>query len=65
MEYFSPGLAYKEYQDILEIDSTNDIALFQLGRIKEDDFNEFHHSVFQEDPFSPMLSLDKFAIGRF
>ncbi len=65
MEYFSPGLAFKEYQDILEIDSTNDIALFQLGRIKEDDFNEFHHSVFQEDPFSPMLSLDKFALEDF
>jgi len=65
MEYFSPGMAFKEYQDILEIDSTNDIALFQLGRIKEDDFNEFHHSVFQEDPFSPMLSLDKFALEDF
>ncbi len=65
MEYFSPGLAFKEYENILEIDSTNDIALFQLGRIKEDDFNEFHHSVFQEDPFSPMLSLDKFALEDF
>lgn len=65
MEYFSPGLAFKAYQEILEIDSTNDIALFQLGRIKEDDFNEFHNSVFQDDPFSPMMSLDKFAMEDF
>lgn len=65
MEYYSPGLAFKEYENLLEVDSTNDIALFQLGRLKENDFNEFHHSVFQEDPFSPMLSLDKFAMEDF
>ena len=65
MEYFGTGLAFKEYQNIIEIDSTNDVALFQLGRIKEDEFNEFHHSVFQDDPFSPLLSLDKFAMEDF
>lgn len=65
MEYFGTGLAFKEYQKITEIDSTNDVALFQLGRIKEDEFNEFHNSVFRDDPFSPMLSLDKFAMEDF
>ena len=65
MEYFGSGLAFKEYEKILEIDSTNVTALFQLGRMKSDDFNEYYHSVFQDDPSSPMLSLDKFAMEDF
>ena len=65
MEYFSDNLAFKEYEKILEIDSTNITALFQMGRFKEKDFNDYHKSVFQDNPFSPMLSLEKFAIDDF
>ena len=65
MESFSDGMAFKEYEKILEIDSTNIIALFQLGRFKEKDFNDYHKSVFKDDPFSPELSLEKFAMEDF
>ena len=65
MESFSDGMAFKEYEKILEIDSTNIISLFQLGRFKEKDFNDYHKSVFKDDPFSPELSLEKFAMEDF
>lgn len=66
MEYFSSGLAFKEYEEIIEeVDSTNVTALFQLGRIKEDDFNEYNHSVTQDNPDDPMLSLDDYAMKQF
>lgn len=65
MESFSDGMAFKEYEKIIEIDSTNITALFQMGRFKEKDFNDYHKSVFQDDPFSPMLSLEEFAMDDF
>ena len=65
MESFSPGMAFKEYEKILEIESTNEIALFQLGRFKENDFNDYHRSVFKDDPFSPELSYEEFALKDF
>lgn len=65
MEYFSDKMAFNEYEEIIEIDSTNITALFQMGRFKEKDFNDYHKSVFQDDPFSPMLSLEEFAMDDF
>ena len=65
MEYYSSGLAFKEYENILEIDSSNVTALFQMGRIKEDVFDDYNKSVTQDDGSSPMLSLDDYAMGYF
>ncbi len=65
MEYFSSGLAFKEYEDILEIDSSNVTALFQMGRIKEEVFDDYNKSVTQDDPSQPILSLDDYAMDRF
>jgi len=65
MESFSPGMAFNEYEKVLEIDSSNVIALFQLGRFKENDFNDYHKSVFKDDPFSPELSYEEFALEDF
>ena len=45
MEYFSSGLAFKEYKDILQIDSTNETALLQMGEIKEELFKDYYKSV--------------------
>jgi GWxTD domain-containing protein len=65
MEYFSSGLAFKQYEDILSIDSTNTTALFQMGRIKEDIFDDYNKSVTRDNEDSPMLSLDDYAMGYF
>ncbi|PIW70047.1 MAG: hypothetical protein COW08_03915 [Ignavibacteriales bacterium CG12_big_fil_rev_8_21_14_0_65_30_8] len=65
MESFSTGMAFKEYEEILEIDTINVIALFQLGRFKENEFNDYHRSVFKDDPFSPELSYEEFALEDF
>ncbi|MHB8843073.1 MAG: tetratricopeptide repeat protein, partial [Candidatus Aquicultor sp.] len=66
MEYFSSSLAFDEYEKIIDdVDSTNITALFQLGRIKEDDFNEFNNSATQESPNEPILHLDDYALKQF
>jgi GWxTD domain-containing protein len=65
MEYFSSGLAFKQYEDILDIDSTNATALFQMGRIKEEIFDDYNKSVTRDNDDSPILSLDDYAMGYF
>lgn len=65
MEYFSSGLAFKQYEDILDIDSTNITALFQMGRIKDEVFDDYNKSVTRDDDSSPILSLDGYAMGYF
>ncbi len=60
MEKISSGLAYDVYKKILEVDSTSSRALFNLGRIKEQDFDDYHNSVFKEGN-EPALSYEKFA----
>ena len=65
MEYTSSGLAFKQYEDIVDIDSTNTTALFQMGRIKEEVFDDYNKSVTRDDEDSPMLSLGDYAAGFF
>jgi GWxTD domain-containing protein len=65
MEYFSSGLAFKQYEDILDIDSANATALFQMGRIKEEIFDDYNKSVTRDNDDSPILSLDDYAMGYF
>jgi GWxTD domain-containing protein len=60
-EKFGPSMAFDRYEKITEIDSTCARAWFNMGRIKEADFNEYHNSVFMEDAESPQLSYEKFA----
>ena len=64
MERFGRKMAFREYKKILKIDSTHSQTLYNLGRLKEGDFYEFHNSVFQE-PESPELSYEKFAEDDF
>ena len=45
MEYFSSGLAFKQYEDILEIDSTNETALIQMGEFKKNLFEDYNQSL--------------------
>ena len=64
MEKFSTSMSYDVYNKILKIDSTDVTALYNLGRIKEEDFNEYNNSVFQEGD-EPSLSLKKFTKEDF
>ena len=64
MEWFGRKMAFREYKKIVEIDSTNAEALYNLGRLKEEEFYEFHNSVAQEQG-SPELSYEKFAEEDF
>ena len=64
MEKISTGMSYQVYKDIINIDSTSSKALYNLGRIKEEDFDDFHNSVFK-DAGEPSLSYEKFAHEDF
>ncbi|MCL5030055.1 MAG: GWxTD domain-containing protein [Bacteroidetes bacterium] len=64
MEKISSGMSYQVYRDIIEIDSTSSKALYNLGKIKEQDFDDFHNSVFK-DGDEPSLSYEKFAQEDF
>ncbi len=63
-EYVSRNLAYGEYENILDIDSTCTAALYNIGRIEEAQFDEFHNS-FKKDGDDPVLSYEKFANEHF
>jgi GWxTD domain-containing protein len=43
----SDGLAYDVYKEIIKIDSTQPKALYNLGKIKGKDFDEYHDSYFK------------------
>ena len=64
MECFSRNLAYKYYEEILDIDKNCTTALFNLGRIKEEEFYEYNNSVLQVES-DPALSFNVFAIEEF
>ncbi|NNG27078.1 MAG: GWxTD domain-containing protein [Ignavibacteriaceae bacterium] len=64
MEHFSNNMAYDVYEDILQIDSKCIAALYNLGRIKEQDFYEYNKSV-KKVGFDPSLSLEAFALEDF
>ncbi|MGE5379231.1 MAG: GWxTD domain-containing protein [Candidatus Aminicenantes bacterium] len=61
-EKFGPSMAFGIYEEITEIDSSYAKAWFNMGRIKEADFNEYHNSVSMEDYSSPLLSYERFAL---
>ncbi len=59
MEFFSSGMAYDVYEDILELDPDNTEALFNMGKIKEEDFYEYHNSFMKYEDAS--LSYNDYA----
>ncbi len=63
MEFFSGSMAYDVYEDIIEIDPENTEALFNMGRIKEDDFYEYHNSFMKYDEVA--LSYNDYADDDF
>ena len=64
-EYISDELASIEYENILKIDSTNIIALLQLGKMKEKHFEEYNNSFLLDDPSNPMLNFYKLSEKYF
>jgi GWxTD domain-containing protein len=64
MSYFSNGMAYDFYEEIIEINPNCVDALYYMGVTKENEFYEFYKSVRQEQ-FEPSLSFDFFAIEDF
>ncbi len=61
MRYFNRSMAYDVYEEIVEIDPECVEAVFNMGRICEEEFYEFYRSVRQDETNIP-LSLDEFAI---
>jgi GWxTD domain-containing protein len=64
LQKISSGLAYGIYEDILKIDSTSPKALYNLGKIEESKFDDYHNSV-HKDGDEPTMSLERFAIEDF
>lgn len=64
MEVFSSGIAYDVYEDILDIDPDNVEALFNLGRICEEEFYEYHNSYMNYEE-SYATSFDSYAFKFF
>jgi len=64
MSFFSNKMAYDVYEEILEIYPDCVDALYNMGKIKEEEFYEFYKSVMQ-DQFEPSLSFDFFAYEDF
>ena len=64
MESFGRNLAFKYYEDIIKIDDKCTEALINLGRIEEEEYNEYINSVLQVED-DPALSFDSFAIEDF
>ncbi len=64
MDVFSSSMAYDVYEDILDIDPGNTEALFNLGKISEDDFYEYHNSFMEYSP-EASISFNDFADKDF
>lgn len=60
LEVFSSSMAYDVYEDILEIDPDNTEALYNLGRISEERFYEYHNS-FMNHESGPATSFNDYA----
>jgi Tfp pilus assembly protein PilF len=63
MDFFSSSMAYDVYQGILDIDSNNTEALYNLGRISEDQFYEYHNSFMNYEDGS--VSYNDYAYNIF
>lgn len=61
---FSSHMAYGVYKDIIKIDSTSVEALYNMGNIDADDFNDYHNSVMSEGQYET-LSFEKYAQESF
>jgi GWxTD domain-containing protein len=59
LDVFSSSMAYDVYEGILEIDPSNTEALFNMGRIDEDRFYEYHNSIMNYEEAS--LSYNDYA----
>lgn len=64
MSYFNRDMEYDVYKEIVEIDPKCVEAIFNLGRIREEEFYEFYKSVRQDESNIP-LSLDGFTVNDF
>ena len=64
MSFFSSKMAYDVYEEILEINPKCVDALYNMGKIKEEEFYEFYKSVRQEQ-FEPSVSFDIYAYEDF
>jgi len=64
MSFFSSKMAYKVYEEILEINPYCVEALYNMGIIEEEEFYEFYKSIRQEQ-FEPSVSFDFFAYEDF
>jgi GWxTD domain-containing protein len=64
MSYFSNGMAYDVYEEILEINPNCVDAIYNMGITKEEEFYEFYKSIRQEQ-FEPSVSFDFFAYEDF
>ncbi|HEX3072162.1 MAG TPA: GWxTD domain-containing protein, partial [Ignavibacteriales bacterium] len=63
-EYFGRAMALNEYRKITELDPDCVEAWYNMGRLKEEEYYEYHNSVFKEGD-SPELSYAKYADEDF
>jgi len=63
MEFFSSSMAYDVYQGILDIDSNNTEALYNMGRISEEQFYEYYNSFMNYEDGS--VSYNDYAYNFF
>ena len=64
MENYGKGIAFKKYNDIVEIDSSCSAAWYNMGRLKSLEFDDYNHSVNRVDE-GYELSLEEYAEGLF
>ena len=64
MSFLSKGMAYNVYEEILEINPACVEALYNMGKIKEEEFYEYHKS-FRRTDSGPSFSLDSYAYDYF
>lgn len=64
MDVFSSSMAYDVYEEIVEIDPGNTEALYNLGRISEEQFYEYYNS-FMNYESGNSLSYNDYAYKEF
>jgi tetratricopeptide (TPR) repeat protein len=60
LEVFSSSMAFDVYEEILDVDPDNTEALFNMGRISEERFYEYHNS-FMSHESGPATSFNGYA----
>ena len=64
LEVFSSGMAYDVYEEIADMDPDNTEALFNMGRISEERFYEYHNS-FMNYESGASISYNDYAYNFF